>query len=484
METQKPWYKNKYSWMLIAVLLLTFGIRMFYLIQNPNQPAWYDESEYGSMAKHFALGTTPWENQIRTPYFPMLISPFFYFGAGEIGVKIFEILLITASVFLIYLITRKLYDEQIAIITSALSSVFWVTIFWGIRTTTDIPALFFQLLTLLFFVKYLEDGLDRNLILTALFMVLAFLMRTQSVLLIAVLLIVFLLMKGKDLLKPKWIITGIIGLVGGITFLLTMGKKLIVNPNFNLPIGWSALNFINIFLNPFLMGFFYFGLLALIINLVLTYDMLNSKKETIGDLIMLLIMLVWFGFFVFYIRASEDRWLLLTFVPIFVLVSRALVIIGKGIAKYSKVIAVIFVVAMLGIGGYYELKQADGIVNAKKDAYSQVMKAGLWIKANSNPNDTVVSASQPQNIFYSERKTYDFYFDKGVNQTEDDFNRNLKIIKPRYIVLSAFEPVFTPAWAFSWPEKHQDILNPVMVYYADAQKTQPILIIFEVMKND
>ena len=82
-----------------------------------------------------------------------------------------------------------------------------------------------------------------------------------------------------------------------------------------------------------------------------------------------------------------------------------------------------------------------------------------------------------QHTYYAERKIYNV--DSFKN--ESDFEKNIFEKKPLFLVLSAFQP--SQKWLYSWPEKHKDIVKPVQVYYADAQKTQQILVVYKIEYN-
>ena len=129
-------------------------------------------------------------------------------------------------------------------------------------------------------------------------------------------------------------------------------------------------------------------------------------------------------------------------------------------------------------GLYTEFNHTDAIVKYKITSYQEVKDAGLWIKQNSNKNDIIITASTMQITYYSERKISDFYPDPS-DKNETGFDNKIKQLKPRYIVIDAFQPVFTPKWAYDWPQRHSNSVVPVQAYFADPEKKQPLLIIYE-----
>jgi hypothetical protein len=89
-----------------------------------------------------------------------------------------------------------------------------------------------------------------------------------------------------------------------------------------------------------------------------------------------------------------------------------------------------------------------------------------------------VSASLTQHRYYAERNVLDFYVN-GSNENESAFDAKIAEYNPKYLVMSAFEPGFTPQWAYDWPQRHNDTLIPVKVYYLDRQQQQIALVIYE-----
>jgi hypothetical protein len=286
--------------------------------------------------------------------------------------------------------------------------------------------------------------------------------------------LLYLAVKGKTLLQNKKIIAlGAVIIVGFVLFLLTIGKSLFIKPNLNLPISWSTFLFVGEYLNPLLLVIFFIGLIIFLMRIVIGLDLVKTNKETRSDLFLLLILVIWFGFFAFYIRGGDDRWLLMTSLPIFIIISKGLMLIYNFVKKYSKAIAIIAVLLLLGIGAYYEIQHADQIIKMKKDSYLQVEQAGLWIKENSNKNAVVFSVSAPQTAYYSERETVNYAGFKD----QAEFEEQVKSLKPEYLTISVFES--HPSWIFAWPQIHNDTILPVKAYYLDAEQKQMALVIYK-----
>ena len=62
-------------------------------------------------------------------------------------------------------------------------------------------------------------------------------------------------------------------------------------------------------------------------------------------------------------------------------------------------------------------------------------------------------------------------------ENETLFLERLEEINPKYVVISVYEPAFTPQWAYSFPQKYSQLLKPVQAYL--DQNQNPILVIYE-----
>jgi hypothetical protein len=191
------------------------------------------------------------------------------------------------------------------------------------------------------------------------------------------------------------------------------------------------------------------------------------------------------AFLMFIIRSStfEYRWFFPLLIAMLPMTAKGVTSFSDYTASYlgSKKFKYVFIILIVLLGVYTQIHHADAIIKLKLSSYSPVRESGLWLKENSNPNDIIVSASVTQHTYYSERKIEDYYIDETHNETL--FDEEIKKIKPRYIIVSVFEPVFTPQWAYEWPQKHNDTIVPVQAYFENNNQNQPLLIIYE-FKNE
>jgi hypothetical protein len=153
------------------------------------------------------------------------------------------------------------------------------------------------------------------------------------------------------------------------------------------------------------------------------------------------------------------------------MVGNALISIYEFGKKNSKVILAIAVIAVLALAGYAQFNHAKLLIDSKKESYLPVKEAAIWMKDNSYPEDRIVTVSYPQTVYYSERNVT--LLSNIKNATElDEFIKNNK---PKFIELSMFE--YHNPWVYSWPTTN-NYTDAVKMYFADAQKTQPLLIVY------
>ena len=104
---------------------------------------------------------------------------------------------------------------------------------------------------------------------------------------------------------------------------------------------------------------------------------------------------------------------------------------------------------LIALGGYYQVKNADGIIKNKIPSFEGIRDASLFLKQLSNPEEIIISIPIPQTIYYSERKV--LQPEQIANATGSDYilgdflkgleeNPNAK-----YLLISFSEPGY-PDW--------------------------------------
>lgn len=491
MKKLKNWLEYKYNLYFLGVLFFTIGIRLYYFFMTYNQPLWWDEAEYMAFAKNLAFGNYYELGSQRLILFPFLASLFLRIGFGEIGVRFFLILIPSILiVFITYYFVKSMYDEKTALITSFLSSVLWIHIFYTMRIMNDELSFLFGLISLfLFWEGYILKKNYTLVYLSSFFMTLSFLLRPAGIYYgVVLILFLFITENFKFLTNKKLWYLPMIFILTVIPYLLWSyfyhGNAFAFRTAFGGPslktFGWNILKFIPIYTEIVWFLFFIIGLFTLF-PLIFTFDKtLKGDKRYNNDLFMLTLFLFVLGISIFLIRQVEDRWLMAFSLPIFVFTSKGILLVFKLTKKYfNKNFAIILVIFILGMGCFFQLKHSDKIIKDRLNSYSQIRDSGLWIKENTYKEDVVFSKSNPQISYYSERKVISFFTDYPTTEkNETDLINVLKQNKVKYFMLSSFEP--HENWILKIPEKYPNLFIPVQAYEMNGQT---VVAIYEIDYN-
>ena len=158
MEEKKEWWKDKGNLIFIGILIAAFVIRFYFFILTRNQPLWWDESELMLRAKGMVFGTpiTGW-NIARELVFPFLISLILRIGLGELTIRFLQVLLSTFTIFMLYMVSKEMFNKKIALIASFLMSFLWLHLFFTNRILLYIwPCLIYLLIIFFFWKGYVK----------------------------------------------------------------------------------------------------------------------------------------------------------------------------------------------------------------------------------------------------------------------------------------------------------------------------------------
>ena len=443
----------------------------------------------------------------RLPGFPLLMSIFFIFNIANETLMRFIGLLIPALIiiFLTYFTIREMYpDKRVAIISTLFMAVLWEHLFYSNRFQTENFALIFQFLaTFILFKVYIKKEKLKfikpkfALIWILAFSLIAVFFRPGNFLFIPAMFLFIIIINQSFLFRKKTLPFWIGGLILIVIswFTTNIYQKILASYyNAGENLAWSSLTVFNGFfpstiswIPQIVYYLFLFGILLAIIDLLIRFDYFKHIKnnsnnlEFKSDLLNFLTILAVLGFFIFFLRsqAYEFRWFFPMLIGMLSFTSKGIISFADYSGKLinSKKLSIFLIILIVIVGVHSQLQYSDFIIKSKTESYLQVKQAGLWLKDNSLPNDVIVSASIPQHTYYSERKIRDFYVD-GSNENETLFFEMADNEKPRYLVVSAFEPGFTPQWAYLVYQSHPEKLIPIQTFSQPGQ-AQPILIIFE-----
>ncbi len=473
------WFKDKYNLTFLGILLLAIAIRIYYFTLTAHQPLWWDESDYLAYAKNLAnLGGDWIVTAQHNSLFPFIVAGLFLLKLGEPAVKfILEIIPSIFIVVLTYLICLKMYsDKRIALISSFLMTVFWVLLFNSTRFHLEAPGFFLGLLAIYVFFQGYErkekifGKINSNwaIPLAVIFVVLTYAIRRGYFLFGVFILVYMLLTKNwKQLIKDKynWIGAGL-----GILLLFLVEKFLFfsgiseVGSTYFHPENPLSLVSLKVFNSFFILGKFYqniyfylfiIGIIFVLVNIFLYLGYINKEKnaKVRGDLFVIITILFTLLNFIFILRVQgnfgEERWYLPLVLGAFIAVSRGTLLIGDFIKKYNKIIAVIVIIFLIGVGGFYQIKQADVIIKNKIPSFEGIKQASLYVKEISSANEIIISQPVPQTIYYSEMKVLQPEQIANVTGSNYDMKEFLdgleKNPNAKYLLVSFSEPGY-PAW--------------------------------------
>jgi len=512
-EDVRIFLKKKENILLILLMLFIIIIRLYYFFRLGAQPIWWDEGDYLAISKVWSLGmdTPEWWAHftgIRPLLLPIIWTLFFKLGLGELSLRFFTLLLPSiAAIYITYLLGKELYNKWIGLISAFMMGVYWVFFFYSFRLLTDIPATFFGLLAFYFFWSfYIKKQKNSGLYLAMLFGVLAFSTRFPLALVLVTCFIYLFFIKKFSIIKDKtiWKGLGFLFLFLApylIYFILTKFSvlKFYFGPgavSIKQSIGWHIVPMLGSFLHTVWLIAFLIGLLALV-GLILGFDVFwkQKNKSLNADFFVFLWLFIHLFFYIVIFRAANDRWLLMLMPAIFFISAKGIMFVYKFVKKYSKTVAIVILMVLLFAGAYQNFKHGIELTENKKNTYNEIKLGGLWLKANTPLDTRVITASIVQNQYYSERQSYDFYtndshMDSDIwkpcidlppeNETcqklaEEAFNRKVESIEPSYLIVSVFEPAFTPQWAYTYPQRYN--LTPV-VAFPNNQNQQSLLVIY------
>lgn len=146
---------------IIIILALSLIIRLIFFFDY--HPIWWDSAVYIGMGKYiFSLGQQGLWEPIRPILWPIILGFIWKIKLDSIFFGRLATLIISlAIIYLTYLITKEFYDKKTALLSSMLITFSSIFFFFNFRLYTEIPSLFFILLSLFFLLKqkYLFSGL-------------------------------------------------------------------------------------------------------------------------------------------------------------------------------------------------------------------------------------------------------------------------------------------------------------------------------------
>lgn len=487
-------WQNKTNLILLSIILATMIIRIFFFMQSTaaGQTLWWDEAEYMSQGLHYATGIPYLENPGRPPAFQYMIALCISFGLNENWI-IFLLSLLPSVlvVVLVFILGSSMFNKRVGLIAATLLVVSWDFIFWSNRAQPDFLSLCCQVLAIFYFWEMLKKksadpsaSVTSDAIWAGVWSAAGFYFKVSALLIPAAFLIFILLKdKLKIFTKKEYWIYGISYIIAFLPYIVwsyvIFGQPLgfvqgyspdMVDPNAGF--AWNAILYFK-FLGLNVMSLLFIAGLVVCLKALLYLDIIIKKNDLDIRLFIILIFLISLAFYIFYIRAIDDRWVFIWLPIMAILCGMVLDKIYQWTEQYGnwKWLSVIMIIGLLAWASYEQFNYAQDTINVKVGSYKDVKDAAIWMAQNSQPNDIIMSVSYTQTVFYSKRhvETFSTMDQKAL---EDYVDKN----HPIYIAVSIFEP--HQPWVYNWVQNNSRLF-PVMGYFIDSAKTQPSLIIYK-----
>lgn len=393
----------------------------------------YDEAWYAEITRNMILTKNPlkliFNGRVFTDHPPLgyiLMSiPTMFFGSNEFSTRFISSLLGLGSIILVYLVGKKLNNKTTGIIAAlVLLSSMWF-MFRARSGNLDIPFIFFEILTVYFF---LEKG-KQNFLYGAISFTCLFLIKTLVG--VGVLpVILFLLYTNHRKYNFK---TYLQVLVLSITIALpwyvyntflsntflhhhfiTIGTRGEMN-TFSFDSIFNALSYLAIGIGKWYKIF----LVSVVISLI-TF-IVNKKQQK-----KIVILFLWFaGFSVFFISSKTEIWHLLPVYPVIAvcigLLPTYLTNFLPAPIKPLKYLLIIFFIILAG----YQFNQFSNLIYTNLNGYSD--EKDISIKAGKYDNINLMETFYPASVYYSQSDIIalnltEFAYESMVNQLRSKAN--------------------------------------------------------------
>ncbi len=487
------WFKDPYNLTLTAIVIFALVIRFYYFSMVGNQPLWWDEAEYLGMAKAWAFGLEYEFLPVRAILLSLVTAVFFKISFTEFLPRLFLVSLSITSIIALYYLGKETYSKRVGLIATFLMSSFYVNLFYTFRLIVDVPSLAFYTLGALFFFKYIRKNSHKSLYIGAALLAVGVMFKIPTAAFLFAFGIFMLVTERLKFLKRKelWI--------AGIIFILILTPYII----------WGYIQFDgfvitqagawnsakedalgNFFLNiksytqmfkdsrlisfPLLITFLG-GLGIIMFEFILGFDILlkgkNMKLKRNLFLFLIFIVPILSVSYAMGGNNYENRYILNAFPAVFIISGIFISKTYNFIKKQNKLIAIILLMAILAYSASFQLKFADNIIKSRQPSYGELKEAGFWLKANTQPNEIILSESKFQLSYYSDRESITFPQSKENMTALINSNENIK-----YFIVSGIQP--SADWVNVYPNENNMTL--IQAYFFDAEQKQPSLLIYRI----
>lgn len=147
---------------LIFILILSFLLRLSFVLTLKNKFYFDDEYEYFKMVQNFlsGKGLIVAENlkSFRPPLYPLFLSILTILKLNLTGIRIFQSIISTMTVFIIYIIGKETFGEKEGIISAGISAFYPFFIFYNGFLLTESLFIFLTVLCVMYLIRVYEKN--------------------------------------------------------------------------------------------------------------------------------------------------------------------------------------------------------------------------------------------------------------------------------------------------------------------------------------
>ena len=138
VKVVKPAYDRKELKIILSILTLGFVIRLLYILETQSSPfiqnLFSDSKIYYDWAKGLSNSGHWFGREVffMSPGYPYFLAIIFKFlGSSILAIRVTQALISTANIFLIYLLTKNLFDNKAGYIAAGISAIYSIFIFFS-----------------------------------------------------------------------------------------------------------------------------------------------------------------------------------------------------------------------------------------------------------------------------------------------------------------------------------------------------------------
>lgn len=435
------------KYLIFFIISITFLIKAYFVVIN--EGLWWDEAVYLQLGKNILKGCYSLEcgktiETFRPPLFPFVISPFSF----DLTVaRLANIIISIFSLISVYFLAKKLFSEDIALLSSLFVATNPLFIFFTGKVLTEGLFIIFISLSILFLFKKFKF----NYLFSGVLAGLAFLTKWSGILFVSGCMIYFfflLILNKKD--KKINIYKNIFNFFVG--FLISISPSLLISFLYYGDFYSIFIEYLRCLVFPasdLNSRVFYglnelfktFSLQIFFILCGILFLFIKIKKQKGIDLYVFLLILFLMPFSLFLSVSGSWSRILVSFLPIYSIVSSLFILNFKNLEwKISKnkvkMIRIKHINFLFILSCIISLLIGVNITFNDRFASKSLIEASRFVKELTDKNEIILSPSYPYIYYISDRIC--IKFPKYIENFEN-FISQLKENKVKYIVIYEYE---------------------------------------------